>query len=45
MATNLRALGVDIKVAQELMRHASCRTTLDIYTQAVSQQKRTQMQK
>jgi hypothetical protein len=22
------------------MRHASCRTTLDIYTQAVSQQKR-----
>jgi site-specific recombinase XerD len=40
LATNLRALGVDIKVAQELMRHASCRTTLDIYTQAVSQQKR-----
>nr|WP_254063991.1 hypothetical protein [Granulicella sp. S190] len=34
-----------MKVAQELMRHASCRTTLDIYTQAVSQQKRTQMQK
>jgi len=40
LATNLRALGVDIKVAQELMRHASSRTTLDIYTQAVSQQKR-----
>jgi len=40
LATNLRSLGVDIKVAQELMRHSSCRTTLDIYTRAVSQQKR-----
>jgi integrase len=40
LATSLRALGVDIKVAQELLRHASNRTTLDIYTRAVSQQKR-----
>jgi integrase len=40
LATNLRALGVDIKVAQELLRHASSRTTLDIYTRAISQQKR-----
>jgi hypothetical protein len=40
LATNLRALGVDIKVAQELMRHASCRTPLDVYTRAVDQQKR-----
>jgi site-specific recombinase XerD len=40
LATNLRTLGVDIKVAQELLRHASCRTTLDIYTHVVSQQKR-----
>ncbi len=40
LATNLRSLGVDIKVAQELMRHSSCRTTLDIYTRAISQQKR-----
>ncbi len=40
LATNLRSLGVDIKVAQELMRHASCRTTLDVYTRAVDQQKR-----
>jgi hypothetical protein len=40
LATNLRSLGVDIKVAQELMRHSSCRTTLDVYTRAVSQQKR-----
>jgi hypothetical protein len=31
---------VDIKVVQELMRHASCRTTLDVYTRAVDQQKR-----
>jgi hypothetical protein len=31
---------VDIKVAQELLRHANSRTTLDIYTRAVSQQKR-----
>ncbi len=40
LATNLRSLGVDIKVAQELMRHASCRTTLDVYTRAVDLQKR-----
>jgi len=40
LATNLRSLGVDIKVAQDLMRHSSCRTTLDIYTRAVDQQKR-----
>jgi hypothetical protein len=29
-----------MKVAQELMRHFSCRTTLDVYTRAVDQQKR-----
>jgi integrase len=40
LATNLRALGVDVKVAQELLRHANSRTTLDVYTRAVSQQKR-----
>jgi len=40
LATNLRSLGVDIKVAQELMRHSSCRTTLDVCTRAVDQQKR-----
>lgn len=40
LATNLRSLGVDIKVAQELMRHSSCRTTLDVYTRAVDHQKR-----
>ncbi len=40
LATNLRAIGVDLKVAQELLRHANSRTTLDVYTRAVSQQKR-----
>lgn len=40
LATNLRSLGIDIKVAQELMRHSSCRTTLDVYTRAVDHQKR-----
>lgn len=40
LATNLRALGVDVKVAQELLRHANSRTTMDIYTQAVSAEKR-----
>jgi hypothetical protein len=29
-----------VKVAQELLRHANNRTTLDLYTPAVSQQKR-----
>jgi integrase len=39
LATNLRGLGVDVKVAQELLRHANSRITLDIYTQAVSTEK------
>jgi integrase len=39
-ATLLRASGADIKVVQELLRHASCRVTLDTYTQAVTEQKR-----
>ena len=40
IATNLRSLGVDVKVAQELLRHANSRTTMDLYTQAVSADKR-----
>lgn len=32
----LRQLGVDLKVQQELMRHADISTTLNIYTQAVA---------
>jgi integrase len=34
-STMLRALQVDLKVQQELMRHADIRTTMNIYTQAV----------
>jgi integrase len=39
-STLLRATGADIKVMQELMRHASTRVTLDPYTQAITEQKR-----
>jgi len=39
-STLLRATGADIKVMQELLRHASARVTLDTYTQAITQQKR-----
>jgi integrase len=36
LATNLRAAGVDLKTAQELLRHANSRITLDVYTRAIS---------
>src|SRR5258706_1607947 len=36
----LRANGADIKVQSELLRHSNIGTTLDVYTQAVSEQKR-----
>lgn len=36
----LRATRADIKVMQELLRHASSRVTLDTYTQAVTPRKR-----
>jgi integrase len=36
----LRSLGVDVKVQQELLRHADIQTTMNIYTQAVSDAKR-----
>jgi len=36
----LRQLGVDLKVQQELLRHADIRTTMNVYTQAVSADKR-----
>ena len=39
-STLLRANQTDIKVMQELLRHASSRVTLDTYTQAVTRQKR-----
>ena len=34
------ATGADIKVMQELLRHASSRVTMDTYTQALTVQKR-----
>jgi site-specific recombinase XerD len=45
LATNLRSLGVDVKVAQELLRHSNSRTTMDVYTQAVSADKRSASQR
>jgi len=39
-STLLNATGTDIKVVQELLRHASVRVTMDTYTQAVSPRKR-----
>ncbi len=37
--------GNDIKVVQELMRHANSKMTLDLYAQAVTQAKRTAQSK
>ena len=39
-STLLRANGEDIKVVQELLRHANSRITMDVYTQALSPAKR-----
>jgi integrase len=39
-STLLRANRTDIKVMQELLRHASSRVTMDTYTQAITAQKR-----
>jgi integrase len=39
-STSLKANGADIKVMQELLRHASTRVTLDTYTQSVTPAKR-----
>jgi hypothetical protein len=36
----LRQFGVDLKVQEELLGHADIRTTLNVHTQAVSEQKR-----
>ena len=40
LVTNLRSLGVGVKVARELLRHANSRITMDLYTRAVSADKR-----
>jgi len=39
-STLLRANGTDVKVQSELLRHSNIGTTLNLYTQAVSTQKR-----
>jgi len=38
--TLLKANGEDVATVQELLRHANSRITLDVYTQAVSSNKR-----
>jgi integrase len=40
LGTMLRQQGVDLKTTQELLRHANSRITLEIYQQAVSEEKR-----
>ena len=39
-ATLLKGNGEDLKVVQELMRHANISVTLNIYAQAIAQSKR-----
>jgi integrase len=39
-ATLLKASGADIKVVQESLRHANARITMDLYTQALTPDKR-----
>jgi integrase len=40
MANLLRQSGADVKVAQELLRHANSRITMDIYQQTVTEERR-----
>jgi len=35
-STLLRSVGTEFKVTQELLRHSSLRSTLDVYTQAIT---------
>jgi len=35
-STLLRSVGTEFKVMQELLRHSSLRSTLEVYTQAIS---------
>lgn len=39
-STLLRGMGADIKVQQESLRHSTVQSTMNVYTQAVSEQKR-----
>ena len=38
-STLLRSVGTEFKVMQELLRHSSLRSTLDVYTQAITSSK------
>jgi integrase len=38
-STMLRSVGTDIKVQQELLRHSTIQSTMNVYTQAISVQK------
>ncbi|HYM78132.1 MAG TPA: tyrosine-type recombinase/integrase, partial [Candidatus Dormibacteraeota bacterium] len=38
-STLLRSVGTEFKVMQELLRHSSLRSTLDVYTQAITSAK------
>jgi integrase len=40
LGTNCRSRGVDIKIAQEILRHSDPGITLRLYTQTISEQKR-----
>jgi site-specific recombinase XerD len=40
LATLLRQTGADVKTAQELLRHANSRITLDIYQQSIPEERR-----
>jgi integrase len=40
VGTLLGSIGTDIKTTQSLLRHATSRITMDLYTHAISQQKR-----
>jgi integrase len=40
-ATLLKSSGADVKVVQDSLRHANARITMEMYTQALSQDKRT----
>jgi integrase len=44
-STLLKANGEDVKVVQELLRHASVRITMDVYAQAMTPAKRAAQQK
>jgi integrase len=40
-ATLLKSSGADVKVVQDSLRHANARITMEMYTQALTQDKRT----